>query len=154
MKASRVTREGVDRILAIGGIVIVLVQAAVLLDSRTVLPVILLGIVVNQLGAWGIARRLRPDRRVFLALRAEVDAFIGLVRRLNSQTIEGDARGVAETRDEMVRAVDRICLAAGVVGDTIPLQESEGDGAPSAGAAGPGEETREDEEHVEATAQG
>ena len=116
-------RAGLDRTLALGGLMIVLLQAMIMTESQTQAVLVVFGLMLNQAGYWGLGRRLALHRRVFLALRAEVDSFLRLVRQLNAQVLEGSANSVVQTRSEMIDAVDKICMAAGVIGETIPPEK-------------------------------
>ena len=116
-------RAGLDRTLALGGLMIVLLQAMIMTESQTQAALVVFGLMLNQAGYWGLGRRLALHRRVFLALRAEVDSFLRLVRQLNAQVLEGSANSVERTRAEMIDAIDKICMAAGVIGETIPPEK-------------------------------
>ena len=117
MKRSRKrTRVAVNEILALGGVSIILLQAAFMTDSRADVSLILLGIIINQIGVWRLASHILPPKRVYMALRGEVDDFVALVRKLNTQVVDGSGVGIDDTRREMIEAIDKICDAAGVVG--------------------------------------
>ncbi len=117
MKHSR-QREStaLNEILALGGVSIILLQAVLMTDSRTAVLLILLGIILNQIGVWRLASNVLPPQRMYMVLREEVDDFVALVRKLNTQVVEGSGVGVDDTRREMIEAIERICDAAGVVG--------------------------------------
>ncbi len=110
-------RPTVNKVLALGGVVIIMLQAFFIAGRRMELTIILVGIIVNQIGVWNMASRLLPDRRVFNVLRGEVDRFIDIVRKLNRKAVESDAEGVVEAKREMHESVERIGEAAGVVGE-------------------------------------
>ncbi len=66
----------------------VLVFAAILVPALSLnlqlqIGVALVGILVIEAGVWRLTEKILPNERRFLALRAEVDGFIGLVRELN-----------------------------------------------------------------------
>lgn len=109
-------RVAVNEILALGGVSIILLQAAFITDSRADVSLILLGIIINQIGVWRLASHILPPKRVYMALRGEVDDFVALVRKLNTQVVDGSGVGIDNTRRQMIEAIDRICDAAGVVG--------------------------------------
>lgn len=67
-----------------------MVFAAILLPSISLtlelqIVVVMVGILLIEAGVWKLTSRILPNERKFLALRAEVDVFIGLVRALNHQ---------------------------------------------------------------------
>lgn len=112
-------RPAVNKFLALGGVVIIMLQAFFIANRPAELTIILVGILVNQVGVWNMASRLLPERRVFNVLRGEVDRFIDIVRKLNRKAVEGDAAGVVEAKEEMHASVERIGEAAGVVGEDM-----------------------------------
>lgn len=119
-------RSRLDRILAVGGVLIILAQALATAQGPANVALIFFGFVASQLGTWGLTRFFLPERREYLALRAEVDEFLHHVRTLNNQVVDGDGTGAAYTRRDLLIAVDRICDAAGVVGDEVPASEDGG----------------------------
>jgi len=110
------------RLQAIAPVVgILLVLAAVLaFDNRiTQVWVAAAGLLVMEVGVWKLGSRMIHERR-FIPLRAEVEAFVPMVRRLNWTAVavrEGtspDAGSEFESAAEAVRAsVERMILAAG-----------------------------------------
>jgi hypothetical protein len=48
---------------------------------------VLFGILILEAGVWGLANRLLPDERRYIALREEVDHFIVLVPQLNAAAV-------------------------------------------------------------------
>jgi hypothetical protein len=112
MKAPRLHRSSLDKSLAIGGVILILLQVLLIADVRMQIAVVLLGILVNQVGVWGLAERLMPDKRTNLKLRSEIDAFIKSVRRLNATGKESDAETLDATKAEMHESVDRIAEIA------------------------------------------
>ena len=110
-------RAGIDRIMALAGLILVLLQTA-FLDIRPIeYGMILFGVLVTATGLWGLGSRLKPDRRLYLQLRAEVDKFIDLVRRINAHVVAGDGEQASEVKEEMHASVELIAQAAGVVAD-------------------------------------
>jgi hypothetical protein len=108
MKAPRLHRSSLDKSLAIGGVILILLQVLLIADVRLQVAVVLIGILVNQVGVWGLAERFMPDRRINLELRSEVDAFIRSVRKLRGLGKEGDPATLDATKAEMHESVDRI----------------------------------------------
>ena len=112
MNSPRFHRSSLDKSLAIGGVILILLQVLLIADIRMQVAVVLFGILVNQIGVWGLEERFMPDGRTHLALRSEVDAFIRLVRRLSSSSEEGDPATLDATKAEMHESVDRIAAIA------------------------------------------
>ncbi len=81
---------------------------------------VVIGLVMGQLGTWRLATHILPNQRRYLALRAEVGAFLSLTRILNAQAIrlredDTDERRAAyrETLDAIHLTADRIAEVAG-----------------------------------------
>ncbi|UCC48685.1 MAG: hypothetical protein JSV41_00465 [Gemmatimonadota bacterium] len=108
------SRSTVNKILALAGIVIIFVQLVLIAETRLQVIVVLLGILLNQIGTWGLAGHVMPERRKYLQLRSEVDRFLGLVRRLNTDAVSGYDAGVDEAKAAMHQSVDRMASVAGV----------------------------------------
>lgn len=111
------SRSALSNTLALGGVVVILLQTLYIAFDRIQVAVVLAGIMINQIGVWGLANKLLPERRVFLKLRAEVDRFIGLVRQLNGGAVKGDEAAVQETRGEMHGSVDKMVEVAAIESD-------------------------------------
>ncbi len=112
MTAPRFHRSAFDKILAIGGVILILLQVLLIADTRMQVAVVLVGMLVNQIGVWGLAERLMPDRRANLELRSEVDAFLDLVRKLSRLGAKGDPTLLQATQSAMHESVDRIAGVA------------------------------------------
>ena len=108
------SRSALSNSLALGGVIIILLQTLYIAWARTQVAVILVGIIINQIGVWRLANRILPERRVFLLLRAEVDRFINLVRELNGNAVRGDGAGVAQKQAEMHGSVDKMVEVAAI----------------------------------------
>jgi len=108
MSKTRPDRFTLDKALALGGVIVILLQVLLIADLRWQVAVVLVGILINQVGVWGLAARLMPDRRTNLRLRSEVDVFIGLVRKLSGQSGRKDGSAFDTTTAELHEAVDRI----------------------------------------------
>src|SRR5687768_15556901 len=109
-------RRSVDKVLPVLGIVIVLGAVLFLWCGNLYiqLAVVMVGIFLIEAGIWKLAHPLLPSVRKYRALRAEVDDFIQLVRRLNAAALlrdNGDASGAAAlqaVRQEMLDSIDRM----------------------------------------------
>ena len=116
--------------LAVPAVGMALVIGAVLFgDSLPVqLFLVVAGLLLTEAGLWRLADPFLPDERRFLALRAETDHFMALVRQLNAAALAlggGDDQGsrfaLDEVRTEMHRSVDRMADFAGkTLDDTDP----------------------------------
>lgn len=136
----RAIRKGVEIGLPIIGVALVL--AAVLFFYHNLylqIAIVLIGLVLIEAGIWNLANPILPSERKYLALRAEVDAFIGLVRRLNRATLAlaADATSqnrakLLQVRDEMLESVKRMQDYAGKE-QAPPAPQVPIEGSPSAG---------------------
>jgi hypothetical protein len=110
----RITRATVEKSLAIAGATIVLVQLLMLARSPMHVLVTALGVGLICVGLWRAFSHWLPDRRKYVPLRSEVDEFIQLVRKLNSQRAQGDFTAAFETSAELRETVERVITAAGI----------------------------------------
>ena len=98
---------------------------------------VLLGILILEAGVWGLANRLLPDERRYIALREEVEHFIVLVPQLNAAAVaknegtEDDAR-YRDTLEQMRASVKRM---GEVAGQDVLAGEAEASSAPAEQAA-------------------
>lgn len=116
------SRAALNNALALGGVIVILLQVLWIADTRPQVAIVLAGIILNQVGVWGLAAKLLPDRRQYLKLRAEVDGFIGLVRKLNTHAVDGQDDDVQGTASAMHESIDRMVNVAGV--STEPDEET------------------------------
>jgi hypothetical protein len=130
-----------NTLLAVTGVALILASNLVVLleaESRIAQPdfarmrlwllISLIGIVVNQIGVWQLGNKLLPERRVYLRLRSEVEAFLGDVRELNRLTVEGNATASHQVVERMHGSIARMQEAAGLRADGL---------APTAALAAP-----------------
>lgn len=110
-----------ERALALAGMVIILAPIFLVNDRAVQVSVVLVGLVMVQVGVWGVARELMPDARRFMRLREETEAFLEQVRTLNEVAVEGQSEDLREHRDQMREQVDRIVDAAGRRHSSGPL---------------------------------
>lgn len=111
-------RSFVDLSLAMLGVTAIV--APVVLLSPTWGPIIMViaGTLLVGAGNFRLGSRLLPDRRVYVGLRAEVEDFIELVRRLNAKALAGDSESIEELRTQMKVSVDRMVGLAGEKGES------------------------------------
>ena len=94
---------------------------------------VLLGILILEAGVWGLANRLLPDERRYIALREEVEHFVVLVPQLNAAAVaknagtEDDAR-YRDTLQQMHASVKRM---GEVAGQDVLAGEAEASSAPA-----------------------
>lgn len=113
------TREDLDKLLAVGGVIAILLQVAFITSSRIDVTIVLAAILVNQIGVWSLASRLFPDRRKYMLLRTEVRQFLGLVTELNELAVAGESEKIEATREAMLESVDRMIPVAAIpIGST------------------------------------
>ena len=123
--SSKVTlRAAFDKLLAVAGLAIVVVQ--LYLVSYSLLNVLLLavGILLMYIGTWRLMGTL-VHKRVNKELRAELDEFISLVRRLTSSRVNGDRANAAETRAAIHESVERIISMASGPSPSVAAAQSE-----------------------------
>lgn len=110
-----------------------LVIGAVLFGESLAIQLFLVvaGLLLTEAGLWRLADPILPDERKYVALRAEADHFITLVRQLNAAAVsldEGDTTGsrfaIDELQTEMHRSIDRMVSFAGKTQDEAPPAEA------------------------------
>lgn len=106
-------RQTIDQFLVIIGVIVIVVPVALMEAAGGTLVTVFGGIALMGLGVWRLGHRMLPNRRVYVGLRAEVDHFITLVRKLNAYALELDTDRVNEAKKSMHTAVDRMALIAG-----------------------------------------
>jgi hypothetical protein len=120
-----------------------LVIGAVLFGESLAIQLFLVvaGLLLTEAGLWRLADPILPDERKYVALRAEADHFMTLVRQLNAAAValdEGDTTGsrfaIDELQTEMHRSIDRMVSFAGKTkGEMAPSEiESGAGGEPGA----------------------
>ncbi len=122
-------RIGTDRLMVVGGLMVI--SARTLLIAQTPLQFAgsLVCILLIVAGLSGLGRHLQPDSRIYVQLRAEVEQFLTLVRKINVHAVAAEGKQASVTKTAMHESVDRIALVAGVVGEkwerkkeTLPLR--------------------------------
>jgi hypothetical protein len=136
----RVIRKGIDIGLPLLGVAVILAAVLIVRDHLSLqLAIVGLGMVVLELGVWKAAHRVLPTGRRYLALRAESDQFLQLVRELNRAALavsrkdsQAHKQAFEEVRDAMRKSVERM---AAVAGKTNAELESAQAGPTTAGQA-------------------
>jgi hypothetical protein len=116
----RFLRKFLAIILPILGGVLLLYSAVVEPTIHRQFLIIGIGFIVILVGAWRLFHRFLPNERRFLKLRGEMDAFVKLVRHLNtvSYRLQNNAspppsQVIQALQNEMHAAVDRMVAVAG-----------------------------------------
>lgn len=110
-----------------------LVIGAVLFGESLAVQLFLViaGLLLTEAGLWRLADPFLPNERKYLALRAETEHFMALVRQLNTAALalgSGEERGprfaLDEVRTEMHRSIDRMVNFAGKTAEEAPPEHS------------------------------
>ena len=109
-----IPRAVIDKLLALSGAAIVLVQLLMLSQSPLQVATVIFGVLLIYVGIWRLSSHFLPERRTFTPLRAEVNEFIRLVRKLNVERARGDFTAAFETSAELREAVEQVVVKAGV----------------------------------------
>lgn len=145
----RTLRNVITFAIPVAGMVLVLGAVLFAIALRTQLIMAVVGLLLVEGGVWRIAGSILPNERRYLALRAEGDRFIALIRQLNAAAVslhEHESNGarlaIDETRSAMHRSVERMVAVAGRPAEELPPDapielpaEDDGEGA-DAGATG------------------
>ncbi len=117
----RTLRKFIDIAIPLSGVALIL--GAVLFlrsDLRVQIAAVGLGMLLIEVGVWKFPHQLLGTGRKYLALRSEVDNFLGLVRELNSAAIAlrvndcpKNRQALQQVPEAMRQAVDRMVHVAG-----------------------------------------
>jgi hypothetical protein len=114
------TRTLMERALPVVGMIVIFGSLLLFWPSlRLQIVGVLAGLLLVEGGTFRMAQRALPSDRRYTRLRAEVDAFIRLVRRLNAAAVaRGDDPGAeaefAAVQQEMEAAIGRMAESAGI----------------------------------------
>lgn len=104
------TRNLVDKMLALAGLAIVVLEIYILVDSPLHVIVLAFGVLLIYVGTWRLVGRLL-HRRMNKVLRGEIDTFITLARNLYSHRTRGDSARLHQTKAALRESVERIISA-------------------------------------------
>lgn len=111
----------------VAGMVLVLAAVLLVRSSRAELALVVLGLLLVEGGVWRLAGSVLPNERQYLALRAESNRFIAMVRQLNSAAVAlrreetpGARMAMEEMKRAMHRSVERMVLVAGRPSSEVP----------------------------------
>lgn len=113
-------RQILDSSLPIVGVLVILGAVLFERNMRGQIAIVGIGILILEAGVWRLPYRFLPSERKFLALRAEVDRFLLLIRQLNAVALEVKTKDTPENRqrfekvrETMQQAVERMAVIAG-----------------------------------------
>ena len=111
--------RSLDVVLPVLGVLVIVGALLPDLPSQT-LGAVILGTLLIQAGLSRMSHRFLPEERRFLALRAEGELFITLMRSLNAAALvlrnedtEENRREFEQIREAMSKSVERMTEAAG-----------------------------------------
>ena len=86
-------RKAIQPAVSILGMVVVfggvlLVPAT---NLRLMIMIVTVGVVILEVGVWGLAESIIPNERLYLSYRAEVNHFMSLVPELNAAALDRDS---------------------------------------------------------------
>ena len=92
----RTLRMVMDTVLPFLGVVLILSTVLWVRELHLQIAIVALGIMLIEVGVWKLASFVLPSERKYVALRAEVDQFITLVRQLNTAALAWHERGTPD----------------------------------------------------------
>ncbi|UCC74623.1 MAG: hypothetical protein JSV86_08770 [Gemmatimonadota bacterium] len=105
------SRNMLDRLLALAGLVIVVVEIYALVDAPLHALLLAFGVLLIYVGTWRFVGRLL-HRRMNRVLREQIDTFISLARDLYTHRTNGDSARFLETKAALRDTTERIISAA------------------------------------------
>ena len=92
-------RRSIEIILTVAGIFIIFGSVLLANDMglQTQFLMVLFGVLLMEIGVWGLSSKLMPNQRRFVNLRGEGDHMMNLIRELNSAAIAKD-RGIEDAK--------------------------------------------------------
>jgi len=112
-------RRSIDMMLTLAGILVIFgsVFFANTIGVQALFLLVLFGVLIMEIGVWGLSSRLLPSERKFSRLREEGDNMITLIRELNASAIakdrgEEDAKRFQQTLASMHDSVVRMAELA------------------------------------------
>lgn len=117
----RALRRAIELSLPILGMAVVFGGVLFIPGSRLQfqIVVVLLGVLMLEAGVWGLTNQLLPNERTYVALRAEGDRFIDLIRNLNAAAVDRDTgaeQGEERFRKALVAMHDSVDIMGEVAG--------------------------------------
>lgn len=112
------TRTLLERLLALGGLVIVLLEIFAFGFSAIHVLVLAVGTLMVYVGTWRLTGGFMRDRSN-VVLRSEIERFLILVRQLYASRSKADSASIHETKAKVRESAERIISAAGTLKDEI-----------------------------------
>ena len=112
------TRILLERLLALGGLVIVLLEIFAFETAPLHVMLAALGALMIYVGTWRLTRGF-VSQRSNNVLRAEINRYLVLVRQLYAGRTKGDSAAIHETKTKLRDATERIIQAASKYKDDI-----------------------------------
>lgn len=117
----RAVRKVIDNAMPFVGVAVILSATLFLRgDLYIQIAAVGLGMLLIEVGVWKLGHRFLPDERRYVALRAESDRFLALVRRLNAAALAlkehnspENRRAFEQIQEAMRQAVGRMAHVAG-----------------------------------------
>jgi hypothetical protein len=120
LSSVRILRKVTLTLLPFIGVLVVVGAVFWSRELRLQIALVVCGLLLVELGVWKSAQNILPSERKFDALRFEVEAFIQLVRQLNTAALAlkelpspEHQKTFEDIRDAMQQAVDRMADVAG-----------------------------------------
>lgn len=117
MRSIPSVRSTLDKVVTLVGVLIILVQVLFMAETQAQGAIIITGLFLVVIGTWRLGSVLLPERRESLALRAEVNRFIDLVRSLDQSAQVEDHAAIEAVRLQMHESVDQMAALSG--GDEV-----------------------------------
>ncbi len=126
----RKLRKAIEIAIPIVGMMLVLGGILAFDQRRAQIVAAVIGLIIMEVGIWGLVRPVLPNERKYFGLRGETDRFLGLVRMLNRSALAIVERDTPRTRrrfeqihSTMLDSVARMALLAGKTDEQL-RQES------------------------------
>lgn len=112
------SRAMLERLLVLGGLLIVLLEIFVFDTSPLHVIVVGMATLMIYVGTWRLTGGF-VSQRSNAVLRAEINRFLVLVRQLYAERSRGDSAGIHETRAKLTDAAQRVISAAANYKDEV-----------------------------------
>lgn len=122
----RKLRTIINNALPFIGVALILGAVLILREDLSIqIAVVGLGMLMIELGVWKFGHKVLPSERKYLALRAETDRFIQLVRKLNTAALAVKAYESPETREAFQQVQETMRLAIGRMAEVAGKTDAE-----------------------------
>lgn len=122
----RKLRTIINNALPFIGVALILGAVLILREDLSIqIAIVGLGMLMIELGVWKFGHKVLPSERKYLALRAETDRFIQLVRKLNTAALAVKAYESPETREAFQQVQETMRLAIGRMAEVAGKTDAE-----------------------------